>query len=154
MRARSLLVLGLWLLAPGLALADAIGPDQRECPEGFPHARCHGYEYCKLTVCTSDAECTAGASCAEQRWCVWKSDCMGRWRPDGFTPTYVYGFGGSCANGETCSEGTCQTIRACTPLASRGCSCRLGEAAPDGALAPGLLAALLGLLLARRRRRR
>jgi MYXO-CTERM domain-containing protein len=141
----------LCVLSPPPARADVVGPDERECPSGFPHQRCHGAEYCAITPCTADAQCATGSSCAEQRWCVWKLDCGSRYRPDGYVPSYVYGFEGSCAAGEACGRGSCETIRACTPLPERGCSCRLGSDAP--LRAPSIL--LLGLaLLALARRRR
>jgi hypothetical protein len=139
------------LAAVSTARADVVGPDKRGCPAGFPHARCHGAEYCLITKCTNDSQCPSGSTCAEQRWCVLTLDCSGRFRSDGFVPTYVYGFEGSCAKGESCAAGQkCETIRACAPpLPSRGCACRVGEAVEveAGGLLLGL--AIAGLLAAR-----
>jgi len=139
------------LLASSPAHADVVSPPTLECPEGFPHAQCHGSEYCSIKTCATDAECGEGSTCAEQKWCIREFQC-GRYFPDGMPVTILQAYEGSCANGGSCTKGDCKTVRACSLLPSRGCSCSLGlrHESTLGGLLLGLLAA--ALLLRRRGR--
>jgi MYXO-CTERM domain-containing protein len=144
------LAVPLCLAGASTARADVVGPSTLQCPEGFSVQRCHGSEYCGFTACTTDAQC-GGSPCAEQRWCISEFYC-GRWRPDATVPM-TRAYGGSCANGEPCKEGTCQTVRACTPPPDRGCACRIGRAPGAGLAALALLGLAIGLVVLCLRRR-
>ena len=165
-------------LLAGVARADVISmPDA--CPAGSTPGGCHGPETCRPLACTADTDCTAGLVCREQRLCTTEHCCSGRCCGGGCgtPPEMATNVVGACGAGDACADpgATCQPLRVCVEPApgedagggdsdggggadggpdggSDGGCCSV--ASPKRAVSPVLFAALLGLLAARRRRRR
>lgn len=154
----------------GEARADAVGPGPAECPDGATPNACHGAEYCSATVCTNDTACTDGKVCRLIPMCIRMDTCFGG---DSGSDTPVKDLLKVCGEGDSCAEGTCESLFLCVDPeepttgggggssgasggseggdgggGKGGCSCRSG-----GDAAPFMgLALLLGLVVRRRRR--
>jgi len=91
------------LLAPGPALADAIGPPPEHCPNGSIPESSHAGEYCWPSTCTSSADCEQGQECVERALCI--EPVQGYSRGGPFTVDHAVtscGADGNCPAGSTC----------------------------------------------------
>jgi hypothetical protein len=134
----------------GRARADVVAPPPSGmCPDGTTPQDSHGLSpaSCTPNECTSDATCTDGTVCAEQKFC----SVGGGWVVS------------TCPNGTECTNNSdCTPFKVCLkeppappandPTETGGCSCDL--VSPTGSDTWLGLAAALGLTAALRSRRR
>lgn len=165
----------------GAARADVVGPPPDICPSGATPNSCHGGPFCAPKLCTTSADCTGGAVCTEQPFCVTQISCAGFIPPDADPSEFNQpNAGGLCPDGNECKPpAVCQKINVCllpwesgtsssgaggggttsggATGESGGCSCRVPGVAEvpgelGGAAALGALALAAGIALARRRK--
>ena len=121
----------LTLLASG-ARADDIGPPPNDCPRGALGHSEHAGEWCAVTTCATDANCT-GAGISEQISGYWPRDapplvcgeatglCVieETYELGGLRPTPAQGqrrvARGPCVGGTCPAGGECRTARRCVP---------------------------------------
>lgn len=107
-------LVSLWLGSQGTpARADVVEAPPAVCPAGARGNTCHGGPFCSPLKCSTDAECTDGATCQDTRGCIGTVECGDG---DGGTaprPT----LSALCEGGEACgADETCQAIKLCMPM--------------------------------------
>lgn len=127
----------IFLFSP-VAWADVVPNEPASCPKGSRPSTSHAGAYCALELCTSDADCSGGATCQDVSVCVEEKSGDSNGGP--FT---IENLVGACGANNTCQTGSCLSRKLCsnnTPTA--GCSSLPFE---GGSFA--LMLALLMLLL-------
>lgn len=151
----SFLALSLVLVATVTARADAVGPPPLSCPPGSTPSSSHSGPICfPSDACTTDSDCSTGATCMPVFQCVETRPCGGLTPPDS-GPCTLSNVVGACGTGNTCDVGTCFTRHVCSsvPLmgTSSGCACAVG-ARSASASAALVVMAVLAMWVARRTR--
>lgn len=144
----------VWLLAPGVAWADALSPPPMECPDGSRPRHCHGPSTCQIAACSRDGDCRSGQVCRTRSLCVRSHNCGG-WNQ---VPVIMHVVGPCNDKGEC--EGTggalCKGLQVCVPGsradAGRADAGRAGPGRGDGAEKPSRPNGTCGCHLAQQRR--
>jgi MYXO-CTERM domain-containing protein len=128
-------------LSAAPAAADAIPPANKTCFPGTRASSSHSGVHCDAIECDASRPCKKG-KCQARQLCVHKIHYTARNGDKGSFEVVA----GECPKGRSCVKGQCKTLKVCVS----GCGCAIADPG-----APELLSlALLGLLLALRRRRR
>jgi hypothetical protein len=157
-----LVILGLVLVgSAAIARADAVAPPPTGCPRGTHGESSHTGPYCAPALCTTDADCTGGATCQDETMCIAQQACgglgfdAGPFPDGGFPPPCMFdSVHGLCESGGACTTGTCSTRRVCAaaaPAPSAGCACSIGGR--GYAMGAWLAATAIAITLVRRTRR-
>lgn len=127
--------LSLWLHGPA-ARADVVDEPPPNCPAGTQANTCHSGPFCAPIKCSTDAECTGGATCQDTKGCIGSIDCGGGDSMPVPTPT----LSALCPDSSICGPGeTCEAIKLCLPVVepTTGASSDTGPTASGTAASDG-----------------